>query len=103
VIFRGAELRNVPSNANSKRPLGPVSPLDYGHFAPQVAAWAIENLVRVAMFLGIEAIMGMGRPIVRVRVRHGVEVNYLKNPTLFLHKTKCEEIMPESNRRRREA
>jgi hypothetical protein len=72
VSYRRAELRNVPSNANSKRPIRPVSPFDYGHLAPQIAAWTIENLVRVAMFLGIEAIVGVGRPIVRVRVRHGV-------------------------------
>jgi hypothetical protein len=49
-----------PSNANCEGSLGPVSPLYDWHLPPDIASWSVQNLMRVAVFLGREAIMRMG-------------------------------------------
>ena len=66
---------NIPSDANSKSPLIPVPALHYGHLPAQVTAGPVENLVRVAMLGGGEAVVAVtvivaSHAIMRVGVRH---------------------------------
>jgi hypothetical protein len=63
---------NLPANPHCKRPLLPVSPLDYGHLAIGPRAWAVEDLVRVpvvAIGVGV-GVWVVGEVVVRVGVRH---------------------------------
>ena len=56
-----------PSDANGKGSLGPVAPLGDGHLAAEVAARSVEDLVRVAVLLGVEAaIVGVRGTVVGV-------------------------------------
>jgi hypothetical protein len=43
----------VPTNANGEGSLFEIAAFDYGHFAAQEGARPIEDLVRVAMVLGV--------------------------------------------------
>lgn len=54
---------NLPTDPNGKGSLVPVAPLDDGHLAPEEAPGPVEDLVRVPVLGGREAIVGM--------VRHG--------------------------------
>jgi hypothetical protein len=54
------ETARVPSDANGESAILPVTPLNQRHFAVDVRARAIEDLVRVAM---------VGNVVVGVRVR----------------------------------
>ena len=63
----------LPSNADCEGSFGPVSPFDDGHLAADVASWAIEDLVRVPVFLGVEAtVVAMAVALVRMCVRHDI-------------------------------
>ncbi len=39
----------IPTNANGKCSLVPVSTLDDGHFTAEIRAWAVQDLVSMAM------------------------------------------------------
>ena len=64
---QAADGRLLPADAHGEGSVAPVSPLDDGHFAAEVAPWAVEDLVRVAMLLGREpvgSIVRMRRAVV---------------------------------------
>jgi hypothetical protein len=48
-----------PAYANGECAICPVATLDDGHLTPDVAAGAIEDLVRVAVLLSREAVVRM--------------------------------------------
>lgn len=51
--------RDIPTNSNRERSLIPVSAFDDWHLPVHVRAGSIEDLMRVAVFCGVE-LMGMG-------------------------------------------
>lgn len=63
----------LPADPDRKCPLLPIPALDDRHLAVEVRAWSVEDLVRVAVLGGVEAIgegMRMRRPaVVRMHVR----------------------------------
>jgi hypothetical protein len=68
----GVDGTNLPANPHCKRPLLPVSPLDYGHLAIGPRAGTVEDLVRVpvvAIGVGV-GVWVVGEVVVRVGVRH---------------------------------
>lgn len=65
---------SLPTDSHGEGSLAPVPPCDYGHLALCVGARAVEYLVRVAVFGGVEFVgvgvgMGMGRETI-VTVGH---------------------------------
>lgn len=50
---------HLPADSNSECALAPGTAFDNGHFATQVAARTVEDLVRVTVLRSGEAIVGM--------------------------------------------
>ena len=69
-MFKQYAVRGVkylPANSDGEGSVRPFATFDYGHFAADVATRAVEDFVRVAMFLGVEAaVVGVGYSVVRV-------------------------------------
>ncbi len=51
---------SLPTNANRKSALAPITSSDYGHFAHVVGAGSVEDFMGVAMFSRVEGV-GVGR------------------------------------------
>lgn len=69
---------SIPTNAHGECSLFPVSTFDDGHLTVGEGAWAIQDLVRVAMFggieglrvcMGAEAVVGVSHRDMNVRSR----------------------------------
>ena len=58
-IGDGVSKEDVPADADCKGAVVPIAALNYGHLATDKGAGAVEDLVRVAVFLG-GGVVGVG-------------------------------------------